>query len=130
MHRYLVFLVSGLLLWRTGHCQGTGTVNGFINFAQPSLIVDEGLSTQTFTTVAIPLVREGGTTGNVFVTITVSYNYAKFSVLARPVIPSCSVIRLIRWHRPNIKCLNYHLLCILVAYFKSWLNLFMLFVQL
>lgn len=72
MHRYLLFLVSGLLLWRTGSCQGTGAVNGFINFAQPSLIVDEGLATQTFTTVSIPLVREGGTTGNVFVTITVS----------------------------------------------------------
>ena len=73
LHQYLVFLVSGLLLWRTGHCQGTGDVNGFISFAQPRLIVDEGLSTQTFTTVSIPLVREGGTSGNVFVTITVSY---------------------------------------------------------
>jgi hypothetical protein len=72
LHQFLVFLVSGLLLWRTGHCQGTGAVNGFINFAQSSLTVDEGSSSQTFTTVSIPLVREGGTTGNVFVTITVS----------------------------------------------------------
>ena len=80
MHQFLVFLVSGLLLWRSGHCQGTGDVNGFISFAQPSLIVDEGSSTQTFTTVSIPLVREGGTTGNVFVSITVSYKIINFFV--------------------------------------------------
>lgn len=67
----LVVLVSGLLM-RAAHCQGTGAVNGFINFAQTRLVVDEGPATQTFTTVSIPLVREGGTTGNVFVTLTVS----------------------------------------------------------
>ena len=65
-------LLCGALLWRVGNSQGTGSVNGFINFAQPSLTVDEGPATQTFTTVSIPLVREGGTTGNVFATLSVS----------------------------------------------------------
>lgn len=48
---------------------GVGQV-GTISFAQQQLVVDEG-STR-FTTVQIPLVRDGGTSGAVVVTITVS----------------------------------------------------------
>ena len=51
---------------------GLGQI-GAISFAQERLIVDEG-STQ-FTAVQIPLVREGGTSGAVVVTITVSIHY-------------------------------------------------------
>lgn len=44
---------------------------GSINFAQSQLVVNEGVSADTFTTVQIPLEREGGTSGSIVVSIEV-----------------------------------------------------------
>ena len=46
---------------------------GSVSFAQTRIIVEEDImSTQSFTPIQIPLVREGGTTGSVVVSIEVS----------------------------------------------------------
>ncbi len=49
-----------------------GGTHGFLNFAQSQLVVTEGTRQTGFTTVQIPLVREGGVTGEVFAGISVS----------------------------------------------------------
>lgn len=49
-----------------GHAQN----GGFVSFAQERVVVDEGSS--LFTPVAIPLLRVGGTSGAVVVSISVS----------------------------------------------------------
>ena len=54
-----------------GQSENGGTY-GFINFAQLQLVVNEGTGQTGFTSVQIPLVREGGVTGQVFAGITVS----------------------------------------------------------
>ena len=130
-----VVLLSGLFLWRTTHCQGTGDVNGFISFAQPSLVVDEGPSTQTFTTVSIPLIREGGTSGNVFVTITVSLQGSILVSLCLHVLDSyIAIAKLIICNLSAgvsisliMACCAFYLLYLHAC--KFWLNLFMLFVR-
>ncbi len=57
--------------------QQDGGTHGFINFAQLQLVVNEGTGQTGFTSVQIPLVREGGVTGQVFAGITVSTMYSK-----------------------------------------------------
>ena len=57
--------------------QQDGGTHGFINFAQSQLVVNEGTGQTGFTSVQIPLVREGGVTGQVFAGITVSTVYSK-----------------------------------------------------
>ena len=49
-----------------------GSVNGFISFAATQVVVDENTGV-SFTTVQLPLVREVGSSGNVFATVDVSY---------------------------------------------------------
>ena len=49
-----------------------GSVNGFISFAATQMVVDENTG-MSFTTVRLPLVREVGSSGNVFATVIVSY---------------------------------------------------------
>ena len=49
-----------------------GSVNGFISFAATQVVVDENTGV-SFTTVRLPLVREVGSSGNVFATVDVSY---------------------------------------------------------
>ncbi len=52
--------------------QQDGGTHGFLNFAQSQLVVTEGTGQTGFTSVQIPLVREGGVTGQVFAGLSVS----------------------------------------------------------
>lgn len=63
---WLTALLSNVALGQDG-----GT-HGFLNFAQSQLLVTEGTGQSGFTTVQIPLVREGGVTGQVFAGLSVS----------------------------------------------------------
>ena len=67
----LLFVSSGPV---PGLCQ-----QGSISFAQPQIVVDEDNDNAalSFTSVQIPLIREGGTAGIVAVSIQVGFKYDK-----------------------------------------------------
>lgn len=68
--RYLVYCSHLVLLLCFLPMHGHAQDGGFVSFAQERIVVDEGSS--LFTPVSIPLLRVGGTTEAVVVSISVS----------------------------------------------------------
>ena len=68
----VLFFLLATALCASGQAPN-GNTHGFISFALPRLVVDEGASNSTGRVViSVPLVREVGSTGAVIVAVTVS----------------------------------------------------------